>query len=175
MIPTTMAFVVDEAMIPLDRALGVVRRRNLRVDSLTLSPGPVGGTTRVVVQAVADPVDMERLVQQLRKLVGVRDAVVDPVDAPAGRQLALARLRPAAERGAALLAAVERAGGTLLEAGPDGCIVQIIGTMAEVRRGLASLEPFGILESASSGPVALTAPAAVPADAVPSLTEDEWS
>jgi acetolactate synthase small subunit len=174
-IPTTMAFVVDEAMIPLDRALGVVRRRNLRVDSLTLSPGPVGGTTRVVVQATADPLDMERLVQQLRKLVGVRDAVVDPVDAPPGRQLALVRLRPAGERWAALLAAVERAGGTLLDAGPEGCIVQVTGTVAEVRRGLASLEQFGILDSASSGPVALAAPVVAAADAVPSLTEDEWS
>ncbi len=31
-IPTTISIVVDEAMIPLDRALGVVRRRNLRID-----------------------------------------------------------------------------------------------------------------------------------------------
>jgi acetolactate synthase small subunit len=174
-IPTTISIVVDEAMIPLDRALGVVRRRNLRIISLTLSPGPVKGTTLIVAQAAAEPADAQQLAAQLRKLVGVRDAAVNPVDAPPGRQLALARLRPAGERGRALLAAVELAGGTLLEAGPEGCVVQVIGTVPEVRRGLTSLESFGILDTAWSGPVALAAQTAPAEDAVPTSTEDDWS
>ena len=175
MTPTTMSFVVDEAMIPLDRALGMVRRRNLRIGSLTLGPGQVKGTTRVVVEVAATPADVEGLARQLRKLVGVRDAVVDAADASPGRQLALARLRPAGERGAALLAAVARAGATLLEAGPEGCVVQVIGTVPEVRRGLTLLEPFGILDTAWSGPVALAAPAPRANGAVPTSTEDDWS
>jgi acetolactate synthase small subunit len=174
-IPTTISIVVDEAMIPLDRALGVVRRRNLRITSLTLGPGPVEGTTRIVAQAAADPADLQLLAQQLRRLVGVREATVDPADSPPGRQLALARLRPAGERGRALLAALDSAGATLLEAGPEGCIVQVIGTVPEVRRGLTSLEPFGILDTAWSGPVALSARPAPAADAVPTSTEDDWS
>jgi len=173
--PATISIVVDEAMIPLDRALGVVRRRNLTITALTLSPGPVAGTTRIVVQAAADPVDVQLLARHLRRLVGVRAAAVDTAGAPHSRQLALARLRPAGERGGALLAAVERAGATLLEAGPEGCVVQVIGTMPEVRRGLTSLEPFGILETVWSGPVALTARPAPAADAVPTSTEDDWS
>ena len=171
--PTLISVVVDEAMIPVDRALGVLRRRNLRIRSLTLGPGPVEGTTRVLAEAEAAPADAERLVGQLRKLVGVRQAEIETAHGNGSRQLVLVRLRPAGERGPALAAALERNGATVLEAGPLGSVVQVTGTPTEVHEGLRALAPFGVIDTAWSGLVALAA-APGAAEAATS-TEDEWS
>ena len=150
-----VAVVVDEAMIPLDRVLGAVRRRNLPFTALSVGPGPVAGVVRVFLQVHADPGDVDRLVRQLRKLVGVRQALVRQADSAGVRQLALIRLSSPGARRAALLAAATKHCMRLTADRPDSVEFELAGSTAELEDGLRALAPFGILDVARSSPVVL--------------------
>jgi acetolactate synthase-1/3 small subunit len=150
-----VAVVVDEAMIPLDRVLGAVRRRNLPFTSLSVGPGPVAGVVRVFLQVHADPGDVDRLVRQLRKLVGVRQALVRQADSVGVRQLALVRLSSPGLRRTALLAAATQHRMRLIADRPGSVELELSGSPDELEDGLRALAPYGILDVARSSPVVL--------------------
>jgi len=168
-----VAVVVDEAMIPLDRVLGAVRRRNLPFTALSVGPGPAEGVVRVFLHVHADPGDVDRLVRQLRKLIGVRQALVRQADSIGVHQLALVRLSSPGARRGTLLTEVARHRMRLIAERPDTVEVELAGSPAELDEGLRALAPFGILDVALSSPVVLAdEPAATPESLFPSRQDD---
>jgi acetolactate synthase-1/3 small subunit len=128
-----VSIVVNEALIPLDRVLGGIRRRNLPLVALSVGPGPAPGTSRVFAQLMADAGDVDRLVRQL---VLIRLAV------PGGRRLALLQTLSGFE-------------GSVVAESATAILVQVAGPAAGIERCLRLLAPFGILDVARSSPVAL--------------------
>jgi len=150
-----ISIVVDEALIPLDRVLGAIRRRNLPLVGFSVGPGPARGTARVFAAVAATPEDVDRLVRQLRKLVGVQEASMRTGQSPEVRQLALIRLPAPGNRRAALLQALTGVDGSVIADQPAELLIQIAGPPATIEAGLRLLAPFGILDVARSSPVAL--------------------
>ncbi|HTO73136.1 MAG TPA: acetolactate synthase small subunit [Gemmatimonadales bacterium] len=168
-----VSIVVDEALIPLDRVLGAIRRRNLPLVGLSVGPGPVRGTARVLASLAAAPDDVDRLARQLRKLVGVQDASVRTGGSPAVRQLALVRLTSPGARRLALLQALAGVDGSVVSEPPGETLVQIAGVPATIEAGLRLLAPFGILDVARSSPVTLDAEASVAPAPISSIRQDD--
>ncbi len=167
--------VVDDAMIALDRVLGAVRRRNMPLLALSVGPGPAGGTVRVLVQLAADEGDVDRLVRQLRKLVGVHQAVVRQGDARGVRQLLLIRLTPPGARRPALMQLLAAYSATITADETLALEIQLAGPVAELERSLRALAPFGILNVARSSPVALDDEAAALSGSFSSTRQDDRS
>ena len=155
-----VSIVVDEALIPLDRVLGAIRRRNLPLVALSVGPGPVPGSSRVFAQLAASEGDVDRLVRQLRKLVGVQRATVRTAQSLDVRQLVLIRLAPPGTRRLALMQALAGFDGSVIAEEADAILVQAAGPAAAIERCLRLLAPFGILDVARSSPVALDGDAA---------------
>jgi len=150
-----VSIVVEEALIPLDRVLGAIRRRNLPLIGLSVGPGPAPGTARVFATIGATDLDVDRLVRQLRKLIGVQQASVRTGQSPEVRQLALIRLPAPGQRRAALLQALTGVEGSVISDQPAELLIQIAGPPATIEAGLRLLAPFGILDVARSSPVTL--------------------
>jgi acetolactate synthase-1/3 small subunit len=150
-----VSIVVNEALIPLDRVLGGIRRRNLPLVALSVGPGPAPGTSRVFAQLMADAGDVDRLVRQLRKLVGVQEATVRAAQSLAVRQLVLIRLAVPGGRRLALLQTLSGFEGSVVAESATAILVQVAGPAAGIERCLRLLAPFGILDVARSSPVAL--------------------
>jgi acetolactate synthase-1/3 small subunit len=94
-------------------------------------------------------------VQHLQKIVGVHDAaVIPPADAVA-RELALIKLRPAAEQYAELLDVVQLYRATLVDESLNAVVLELTGSEAFVLSCLRALERFEIVEVARSGAVAM--------------------
>lgn len=156
-----VSIVVDDALIPLDRVLGAIRRRNLPLMALSVGPGPTPGTSRVFAQLAAEPGDVDRLVRQLRKLVGVEQASVRTGQSIEVRQLVLIRLALPGARRQALRQVLTGFDGSIVADEADAVLIQIAGPAAAIERGLRLLAPFGILDVARSSPVALDGDAAI--------------
>ncbi len=103
----------------------------------------------------SDDATAERAAQHLQKIIGVRDATPIPQADAVTRELALVRLRPAAERYAELLDVVQLYHATVVDESADAVIVELTGTEAFVLSCIRALERFGILDVARSGAVAL--------------------
>ena len=72
----TVAVLLDDGLATLNRAVGVLRRRNVPVEGLALHPSGTAGVSRMTFALKADAVTAERVTQQFQKMIGVRSVMV---------------------------------------------------------------------------------------------------
>jgi acetolactate synthase I/III small subunit len=153
----TQAVVVllEDHLVTLNRVVGLIRRRNFPVRSLSVGPTGTAGLSRLTIMMQSDAGAAERAVQHLQKIVGVHDAaVISQADAVA-RELALVKLRPSAEQYAELLDVVQLYRATLVDESLEAVVLELTGSEAFVLSCLRALERFEIVEVARSGAVAM--------------------
>src|SRR2546425_6764238 len=71
-----VSVLLDDGLMTLNRAVGVLRRRNVPVEDFTVGPSGTAGVTRLSFVTPIDATTVDRVVQQLRKVIGVRDVFV---------------------------------------------------------------------------------------------------
>jgi acetolactate synthase-1/3 small subunit len=158
----TRAVVVllEDHLVTLNRVVGLIRRRNFPVRSLSVGPTGTAGVSRLTIMMQTDESAAERAVQHLQKIVGVHDAGVIPQGDAVARELALVKLRPTTEQYAELLDVVQLYHATLVDESADAVVVELTGSEAFVLSCLRALERFEIVEVARSGAVAVESGAA---------------
>jgi acetolactate synthase-1/3 small subunit len=158
----TQAVVVllEDHVITLNRVVGLIRRRNFPVHSLSVGPTGTPGVSRLTIMIQSDEPAAERAVQHLQKIVGVHDAAVVPPGDVVARELALVKLRPSLEQYAELLDVVQLYRATLVDESLDAVVLELTGSEAFVLSCLRALERFDIVEVARSGAVAMESGAA---------------
>jgi len=72
----TVAVLLDDALVTLNRAFGVLRRRNVPIEGLALHPSGTAGEARLTFVLKADAVTTDRVAQQFQKMIGVRKVMV---------------------------------------------------------------------------------------------------
>ena len=60
----------------MNRAVGVLRRRNVSIERLALRPTGTAGVSQLTFILKADAATADRVAQQFHKIVGVRDVVL---------------------------------------------------------------------------------------------------
>jgi acetolactate synthase I/III small subunit len=138
----------------LNRVVSVLRQRSLNISSLTVAPCEAPGSSRLTL--VAEAGSAPRLAHRLRKEVPVLEAEEVTQRPTVERELALLRVRIEEAHGWGAVADVAaRFGGTVVSTAGDSVIVEIAGPTTAVDCLATALRPFGILELARSGPVAM--------------------
>jgi acetolactate synthase-1/3 small subunit len=150
-----LSVLLDQDLLTLNRAVGVIRRRNLRIESLAVGPAVVPGAAMLTLLVSADAGTVDRLVRQFRKMAGTRRVASFRGEEGVVRELALIRVHAPAGRHAEVAEVVSLFGGTVVEEGEDELLVQVAGSNAFVLSFIRALEPFGIADLVRSGAVAL--------------------
>jgi ketol-acid reductoisomerase len=76
----TVNVLLDGTLLTLNRAVGVLRRRNVAVERLTVHSSTDDGASRLTFALTADAATVDRVIQQFRKIVGVRAVEAIPND-----------------------------------------------------------------------------------------------
>ena len=150
-----VSVLLEDHLITLNRAVGLIRRRNLPIRSLAVGPTITPGLSRLTIMMQSDTATAERAVQHLQKMIGVRGAVAFPSIDGVTRELALVKVRAPHERYGELLDVVQLYNAVVVDDAADGLIVELSGNEAFVLSCIRALEPFEIVEVARSGTVAL--------------------
>lgn len=77
-----LSILLDEEMLTLNRAVGVLRRRNVPVAQLALGPSGTAGVLCLRFVTTTDEATVDRVVRQFRKTLGVRDVLVTKEEEP---------------------------------------------------------------------------------------------
>jgi acetolactate synthase-1/3 small subunit len=156
MSPThALTVLLEDRLITFNRAVGLLRRRNLPVRSIAVGPTATPGVSRLTIMMHSDDATAERAVQHLQKMIGVREAIAFAARDGVARELALVKVRASAERYGELLDVVQLYHAAIIDDAPDAMIVELTGSEAFVLSGLRALERFEVLEVARTGTVAL--------------------
>jgi acetolactate synthase-1/3 small subunit len=150
-----VSVLLEDRWITLNRAVGLIRRRNLPVRSLAVGPTDTPGLSRLTIMLHSDTATADRAVQQLQKVVGVRAAVAFPAHEGVVRELALVKIRAPHERYGELLDVVQLYNASVVDDSADAMIVELSGSEAFVLSCIRALERFGVVEVARSGTIAL--------------------
>ena len=154
--------VMDDKLVTLNAAVGLLRRRNLPVRSVTFGPHVTEGRSRLFAMIEADEGAAQRVALLFEKLIGVDEARSVPAADTVLRELALIRVRAPAESYGELLDVLGLYHANVLEEGPDGLVVELTGPDTFVLSCLRAVERFGIVDVARSGAVAVERPAENP-------------
>jgi acetolactate synthase-1/3 small subunit len=150
-----VSVLIEDRMITLTRAVGLLRRRNYPVRSFAVGPTATPGLARLTIMLQSDSSTAERAVQHLQKMIGVREASALPPGGAVAREVALVKVRAPGPRYGELLDVLQLYRATVVDDTAEAVIVEVSGSEAFVLSGLRALERFEILELARSGPVAL--------------------
>lgn len=151
----TLSVLVADVPGVLNQVTGVLARRGVNVQSLAVGPAESPGESRITAVMPGSVEGASKVVKQLQKIVyvtRVEDLSTAPVVA---RELMLVKVAasPADRRPLADLAAIFR--GTICDVSATTLTIELVGREAKMRALQALLEPYGVLEIARTGRVAL--------------------
>lgn len=154
----TISVLLEHELVTLNRAFGMLRRRNLPIKSIAVGPSASPGLARLTIMMQTDQATADRTARQLDKVVGVREVAAFPAREGVARELALVKVRRGEARYAELLDVALLYKAAIVDESPEAVILEMSGSEAFVLSFLRALERFEVLEVARSGAVALERP-----------------
>ncbi|HVT49278.1 MAG TPA: acetolactate synthase small subunit [Vicinamibacterales bacterium] len=159
----SITFVVEVADKPgvLNRVSSLVRRRGYNIESLTVGHAGTPGVSRITLVMEANPDAAARIEANLYKLVHVQ-RVINVSDLPTVyRHLALIKVAASAESRSQVMQLVDVFRARVVDVAPDSLIIEITGADEKIDGLLEILRPFGVLEVAKTGCLAMVRGASI--------------
>ncbi len=140
----------------LNRVSSLVRRRNYNIESLTVGHTGTPGVSRMTVVVDADPEAAARIEANLYKLVHVLRVENVTAIPTVYRHLALVKVAATVESRTQIMQLADVFRARVVDVAPDSLIIEITGTDEKIDGLLEILKPFGLLEVAKTGCLAMS-------------------
>src|SRR3954466_9653516 len=151
----TFAVYVDNKPGVLNRVASLFRRRAFNIESLTVGPTETAGISRMTVVADTDDYGARRLEAHLYKLVPVRRVDNITTTPSIVRDLALIKVAATGEARTHVMQLVEVYRARVVDVGPESLVIETTGTEDKIDSLVEVLRPYGVIEMARAGRVAM--------------------
>ena len=161
-LPHTFVVYVEDKPGVLNRVVSLFRRRGFNIESLSVGHTDRSGVSRMTIVMEAEETAARLVEANLYKLVNVL-RVEELTDSDAVlRDLALIKVRADAEQRAQVLQIVKVFRARVVDVVTDALIVEISGSEDKIDGLVDVLRPFGIIEMARTGTIAMKRGAEAP-------------
>jgi acetolactate synthase I/III small subunit len=150
----TLIIILENRSGSTERVMNIFRRRRAKLLSFALAEGKDANTVRITARVQDAEVAVDNLVEQIRKIVDVQQAIDLPTQQAFTRELVLIKVS-SAHGIDDIVAQAKPFGATVVEVADDAATLEAVGSPEDLDQFIAALQPFGILELARSGCVAL--------------------
>jgi len=151
----TLSVLVEDQSGALSRIAGLFARRGFNIDSLAVGPAEGEGQSRLTMVVDGDEHTLEQMTKQLDKLVNVLQ-VLDFSRRPAvERELMLLKVSAPASKRSAIFDLVQVFRAKVVDVADEALTLEVVGDPGKLVALEKLLTPFGILEIARTGKVAL--------------------
>jgi acetolactate synthase-1/3 small subunit len=152
----TLVILIDEKPGAVDRVVGLLRRRRANMQALTISHSEQADVTRITAVATDSDVAIGQLVEQLRKVIDVREVQDFSSGQVVERELALIKVTSDPRHASEIIGLARQHGAYTADITATSLTLEITGSSAQVEELIHLLQPFGIREVARTGSVALS-------------------
>jgi acetolactate synthase I/III small subunit len=152
----TISVIVENKFGVLARVAGMISGRGFNIDSLNVAPTHDASLSRITIALKGDDAALDLCSKQLRKLVNVVEVMDFKDGQPIARELVLVKVRADAKSRPEILQIKEIFRAKIANLTKDTLIIELTGDEDKVAAFLGLLEPFGIIEIARTGQLALT-------------------
>ncbi len=129
--------------------------RGFNIDSLAVGETENPHLSRITVVVMGDDRHLEQVRKQLEKLVPVVKVLDISRDDYVERDLMLIKIKASAEARPEIQALVQIFRGRIVDVSPDQLMIDISGQEKKIEAFIDSVRPYGILELARTGRIAL--------------------
>lgn len=151
----TISVLAEDHPGVLARLAGLVSRRGYNVSSLSVGHTDQPGFSRFTLVVGAEEEAVQRIVRQLEKLVETVDVRHLETGSLVERQLLLVKVCAPLEQRATVLQTAGLFQCRVVDMGRDAVVFELTGDRRKGSDFLDAMRPFGVLEAATSGAVAL--------------------
>jgi acetolactate synthase I/III small subunit len=150
----TLSVLVENKPGVLARVAALFARRGFNIDSLAVGETDDPSVSRMTIVVSVDK-SLEHVTKQLHKLINVLRIAELPRDGSVERELALIKVGVEPGKRAEVLEIVEIFRAKVIDVDPDSVMIEATGTPDKVNALQELLRPFGVIELARTGRVAL--------------------
>jgi acetolactate synthase-1/3 small subunit len=151
----TISVIVENKFGVLARVAGMFSGRGFNIDSLNVAPMHDPSVSRITVVLKGDDSALDMVIKQLRKLVNVVDVLDFKEGQAVARELVLVKVKADNRTRPELLQIKDIFRAKIVHLSHDAIIIEATGDDEKVTALLGLLEPFGIIELARTGRLAL--------------------
>jgi acetolactate synthase-1/3 small subunit len=155
MLITYVVHVEDKPGV-LNRVSSLVRRRGYNIASLTVGHTDTEGVSRITIVVDAEPSAAARIEANIYKLVHVLRVENVTALPTVYRYLALVKVAATIETRTQIMQIVDVFRARVVDVATDSLMVEVTGTDEKIDGLLEILRPFGLLEVARTGQLAMT-------------------
>jgi acetolactate synthase-1/3 small subunit len=135
----------------------ILTRRQINIDSFSASESAVKGVYLLTIVVKTTPEMIQKVARQMEKLIDVLKVFVHTSDHIIYQEIALYKVTTSGLMSGNTIDNIVRTYNVrILEVSPEYMIIEKTGHRTEINDLLTYLEPFGILQFAKSGRVAIT-------------------
>lgn len=151
----TISVLVENKFGVLARVSGMFSGRGFNIDSLNVAPTHDAALSRITVVLKGDESSLDLAIKQLRKLVNVVDVVDFKEGQAVIRELVLVKVQADSRTRSEIMQICDIFRTKIVNVASDSVIIEVTGDEAKVSAFIKLLEPFGIVELARTGQLAV--------------------
>jgi len=154
----TVSVFTENSIGMMNRVTIVFTRRHLNIDSITASESEVPGVFRYTIVLRTTRQQVGKVVGQLEKVIDVIKAFVHEENDIVHQEIALYKIRTETLTNGDVEKVIREHHARVLTVDPQFMVIEKTGHVEETQLLFEKLRPYGMLEFARSGGVAITKP-----------------
>ena len=151
----TLSVLVEDESGALSRISGLFARRGFNIDSLAVGPAETRGISRLTMVVEGDDQTLQQMTKQLNKLFNVLGVADLSNLAAVERELMLLKVSSKEETRGKILELVQVFRAKVVDVSDIALTLEVVGDPGKLVALEKLLEPYGILEIARTGKIAL--------------------
>lgn len=151
----TISVLVENKFGVLARIAGMFSGRGFNIDTLNVAPTHDPSLSRVTVVVRGDDTVLDQINKQLLKLINVIEVVDFKEGQAVERELLLVKLKADSRTRSEIIQIVDIFRAKIINVAPESVIVEITADEGKSAAFLQLVEPFGVIEIARTGKLAM--------------------
>ena len=151
----TLSVLVEDQSGALSRISGLFARRGFNIESLAVGPAEIPGTSRLTMVVEGDNQTLQQMSKQLNKLINVLNVIDLSVIPAVERELMLLKVSATETQRSLILDLVQVFRAKVVDVSEQALTLEVVGDPGKLVAIEKLLKPYGILEIARTGKVAL--------------------
>ena len=154
----TVSVFTENSIGMMNRITIIFTRRHMNIDSITASESEVKGVFRYTIVLRTTKEQVEKVIGQLEKVIDVLKAFVHEDAQIVHQEIALYKIKTDALTNGDVEKVIRQHHARILTVDREFMVIEKTGHVEETQLLFENLQPFGVLEFARSGRVAVTKP-----------------
>ncbi|NGP87209.1 acetolactate synthase small subunit [Fodinibius halophilus] len=151
----TLSVVVSYNLNALSRIIGIFSSKGFEIDSISFGSGKESGLARITITTHGDEQIIEQITKQLHKIIDVVTVADLTYESFVERELALVKVKASNSARSEIMQITQVFRAKVIDISPGKLAIEITGNRDKIDAFIGMVRPFGIIELARTGSVAL--------------------